>query len=62
MQSARKHVAVLATAQALFPANNSSAVSINGLAGHALAVPWLVVLRRRFPAAKGLQGRQLAEG
>ena len=26
------------------------------------AVLWLVVRRRRFHAAKGLQGRQLAEG
>jgi len=62
MQSARTHVAVLATAQPLFPANSSMAVAINGLAGYALAVLWLVVRRRRFPAAKGLQGRQLAEG
>ena len=62
MQSARKHVAVLATARALFLANSSTAVAITGPAGHALAVLSLVVRRRRFPAAKGLQGPQLAEG
>ena len=37
MQSARKNVAVLATAQALLLANSSTAIAINGLAGYALA-------------------------
>jgi MFS family permease len=37
MRSARKNVAVLATAQALLLANNSTAIAINGLAGYALA-------------------------
>ena len=37
MKSARKNVAVLATAQALLMANNATVIAINGLAGYALA-------------------------
>ena len=37
MKSAKKNVAVLATAQALLLANNSTVIAINGLAGYALA-------------------------
>ncbi len=56
MQSARKNVAVLATAQALLLAHGSRAIAINGLAVYALAVLCLRVQRRRVPAAKGLPG------
>lgn len=47
MKSARKNVAVLATAQALLLANSATAIAINGLAGYALAADRR---RRALPA------------
>jgi hypothetical protein len=55
MQSARKHVAVLAMARAPVSANDSTAIAIDGIAGYAPAVLPLMVRRRRVAAAKGLQ-------
>ena len=37
MHSAKRNVAILATAQALLFTNNSTAIAINGLVGYALA-------------------------